>query len=358
MMINKEKCIDILNELGADAMLLCNEANMHYVCGFSPSEGMILIFNDGEAYHLVDSRYTERANQYATQNRLNVVEISLRFVMHVAELMGEHGASSIVYENETITLKQFEALKELLYEEEFIPLGNKLMQKRNCKEAEEIVLMKKANDIAEKSFIELLNHIEVGKSEKDLAAYFDYLMAKNGSDGVSFDTILLSGARTSMPHGVPSNKKIEDGEFVLFDFGATYQCYHSDMTRTIAIGSATDEMKEMYDLVLQAQKAGIKALNAGVKCADVYKASYDVLDEKNMAQYFRHGLGHGVGLEIHEGYSASPNSKDTYEVGNVTSIEPGIYIPDRFGIRIEDVCYISPRGRENLSKITKELIIL
>lgn len=358
MMMNKEKCVDILKELNADAMLLCNEANMHYVCGFSPSEGMILIFDDGEAYHLVDSRYTETAMAHSKENGLNVIEISLRFVMHVAELMGEHGANSIVYENETISLKQFEALKEMLYEEEFIPLGNRLMLKRNCKEAEEIVLMKKANDIAEKSFIELLNHIEAGKSEKELSAYFEYLMAKNGSDGISFDTILLSGARTSMPHGVPSDKKLENGEFVLFDFGATYKGYHSDMTRTIALKSATDEMKEMYDLVLSAQKAGIKALNDGVKCADVYKASYDVLAERNMAQYFRHGLGHGVGLEIHEGFSASPNSKDTYEVGNVTSIEPGIYIPDKFGIRIEDVCYISPRGRENLSKITKELIIL
>ena len=161
-----------------------------------------------------------------------------------------------------------------------------------------------------------------------------------------------------MPHGVPSENTVKDGEFVLFDFGATYQGYHSDMTRTVAVGSTSDEMKEMYDLVLKAQLAGIKALNAGVKCADVYKAAYDVLDEKDMAQYFRHGLGHGVGLEIHEGFNASPRSKDTYEVGNVTSIEPGIYIPGKFGIRIEDVCYLAPRGRENLSNVTKSLIIL
>ena len=232
------------------------------------------------------------------------------------------------------------------------------MRERNRKEAEEIVLMKKANQIAEKSFTELLNHIEKGKTEKELAAYFDYLMAKNGSDGLSFDTILLAGKRTSMPHGVPSDNTINDGDFVLFDFGATYKGYHSDMTRTIAVGSATDEMKEAYELVLNAQIAGIKALNAGVRCADVYKAAYDVLDEKDMAQYFRHGLGHGVGLEIHEGFSASPRSNDTYEVGNVTSVEPGIYLPNKFGIRIEDVCYLSPRGRENLSNVTKSLIIV
>jgi Xaa-Pro aminopeptidase len=161
-----------------------------------------------------------------------------------------------------------------------------------------------------------------------------------------------------MPHGVPSERKIENGDFVLFDFGATYKGYHSDMTRTVAVGSATDEMKEAYSLVLNAQLAGIKALEAGAKYADVYKAAYDVLNEKDMAKYFRHSLGHGVGLEIHEGFNASPRSNDTYEVGNVTSIEPGIYLPDKFGIRIEDVCYISPRGRENISNITKELITL
>lgn len=356
--MNKNKCVNIINELGADAMLLCNEANMHYICGFSPSEGMILIFKDGSAYHLVDSRYTEAAENHSKENGLTVIEINTRFYNHIAELIGQHNANSVIIENETIKLSTYNAIKEALEDVLLIDLGDKLMRERNRKEAEEIVLMKKANDIAEKAFIELLNHIEAGKTEKELAAYFDYLMAKEGSDGVSFDTILLTGTRTSMPHGVPSDAKLKNGDFVLFDFGATYKGYHSDMTRTIALKSATDEMKEKYDLVLKAQLAGTKVLNEGVRCADVYKAAYDVLDEKDMAKYFRHGLGHGVGLEIHEGFNASPRSNDTYEVGNVTSIEPGIYIPNIFGIRIEDVCYISPRGRENISKITKELIIL
>ena len=161
-----------------------------------------------------------------------------------------------------------------------------------------------------------------------------------------------------MPHGVPDERKIKNGDFVLMDFGATYMGYHSDMTRTVCVGSPSDEMCKMYDLVLRAQTAGIKALEAGVKCADVYKAARNVLDNENMGDYFRHGLGHGVGLEIHEGFNASPRSGDTYEVGNVASIEPGIYLPDKFGIRIEDVCYLAPRGRENLSNITKQLIIL
>lgn len=356
--MNKDKCSEIINKLNTDGMILCNEANMHYVCSFSPSEGMILILKDGTAYHIVDSRYTETAKNYAIATELNVVEISKGFIDELKNLIDKHNIKSLVFEDKTISYSRYTQLRDKLPGIEFVELGDRLMRVRNRKDADEIVFMKKANAIAEKAFTELLNHIEAGKSEKELAAYFDYLMSKYGSDGLSFDTILLTGAHTSMPHGVPSDKKIESGDFVLFDFGATYKGYHSDMTRTVAVKSASDEMKEAYELVRKAQKAGITALDDGVKCADVYKAAYDVLEEKHMGKYFRHSLGHGVGLEIHEGFNASPNSKDTYETGNVTSIEPGIYIPDKFGIRIEDVLYLSPHGRENLSNITKELIIL
>lgn len=356
--MNKDKCSEIINKLNTDGMILCNEANMHYVCSFSPSEGMILILKDGTAYHIVDSRYTETAKNYAIATELNVVEISKGFIDELKNLIDKHNIKSLVFEDKTISYSRYTQLRDKLPGVEFVELGDRLMRVRNRKDADEIVFMKKANAIAEKAFTELLNHIEAGKSEKELAAYFDYLMSKYGSDGLSFDTILLTGAHTSMPHGVPSDKKIESGDFVLFDFGATYKGYHSDMTRTVAVKSASDEMKEAYELVRKAQKAGITALDDGVKCADVYKAAYDVLEEKHMGKYFRHSLGHGVGLEIHEGFNASPNSKDTYETGNVTSIEPGIYIPDKFGIRIEDVLYLSPHGRENLSNITKELIIL
>lgn len=357
-MNNIKKCLSIIDNVQTDGLILTNESNMHYLCGFSPSEGMVVVFKNGDAYHLVDSRYTETAQQHSKDTGLKVIEIQSRFMDEVADLVCEHNANTMAFEGDTISLKQYDALNDTMEDVFFVSIGNALMRERNKKEPEEIVLMKKANAIAEKAFLELLNHIQPGKTEKELAAYFDYLMAKEGSDGVSFDTILLTGTHTSMPHGVPSENEIKSGDFVLFDFGATYRGYHSDMTRTVAVGSATDDMKEMYDLVLSAQLTGIKALNAGVRCADVYKAAYDVLQTKNMAKYFRHSLGHGVGLDIHEGYNSSPRSADTYEVGNVTSVEPGIYIPDKFGIRIEDVCYLSPRGRENLSTVTKKLIIL
>lgn len=357
-MNNINKCVNIIEKQDADALLLCNEANMHYICSFSPSEGIILIFKDGTAYHLVDSRYTEIAQKHSKENGLTVIEASSGFENEYKNLIAKHNATNIIFENETISYLQYSKLKNGLNNCNLLCLNNELMLERNRKTPKEIEFMKKANAIAEKSFLELLNYVEVGKTEKELAAQFDYLMAKNGSDGVSFETILLTGKNTSMPHGVPGNTKIKSGDFVLFDFGATYKGYHSDMTRTIAINHATNEMYKTYNLVLEAQKTGIFALKDGAKCKDVYKAAYDVLEKENMGQYFRHGLGHGVGIEIHEGYNASPKSNDTYEIGNVTSIEPGIYLPDKFGIRIEDVCYISNQGTINLSSIDKELLIL
>lgn len=350
--------IDILIEkTKTDAVLLINESNMHYFCGFSPSEGVVFLTKEGIGYHIVDSRYTEAAENHAKSTNLKVIEISTKFRDTVKEICIKHNIKTIGFENETISLKAYNTYKEATGCE-FVPINNCLAEMRNVKSDEEIYLMKQANAIAEKSFTELLNYIKIGKSEKELASLFDYLMAKNGSDGLSFDTILLTGSHTSLPHGVPCERKIEKNDFVLFDFGATYKGYHSDMTRTIAIGGATDEMKEMYQLVLDAQLAGIDALKNGVKCANVYKAAYDVLETKNMGKYFRHSLGHGVGLDIHEGYNASPRSNDTYQVNNVTSVEPGIYIPDKFGIRIEDVCIVKEQGCENISTVSKKLLIL
>lgn len=355
--MNFKKCVNLINELNADALLLLNESNMHYLCGFSPSEGVILLLKNGDCYHIVDSRYTETAYNHAKKTNINVIESNGTFYEEISKICKNNNVNKIAFENETISLKQFNTYKKAT-NCEFVEIDDKFMRIRNVKSDEEISLMKEANSIAEKSFLELLNYVEVGKTEKELQSYFDYLMAKNGSDGLSFGTILLTGAHTSLPHGVPSDLKIKDGDFVLFDFGATSKGYHSDMTRTVAVGNATDEMKEMYNLVLKAQLTGIDALKAGVKCADVYKAAWDVLEEKQMAKYFRHGLGHGVGLDIHEGFNASPKSTDTYEIGNVTSIEPGIYIPNKFGIRIEDVCVVTENGNIDISTVNKDLIIL
>ncbi len=352
-----KKAVDLLNELNADALLLFNESNMHYFCGFSPSEGAVFILKNGVGHHIVDSRYTETAEVHSKETGLRVTEINGGFSEKIHELCVQNGVERIAFEDETISLKLYNRYKAATGCD-FVGASKALMNIRNIKEPEELEFMKKANAIAEKSLAELLNFIKAGKSEKELKAYFEYLMLQNGSDGASFDTILLTGAHTSYPHGVPDDRIIKNGDFVLIDFGATYMGYHSDMTRTFAVGSATQEMKEAYDLVLKAQLAGIAALAPNVKCADVYKAAYDVLEERQMGKYFRHSLGHGLGLDIHEGFTASPKSADTFVEGVVTSIEPGIYIPDKFGIRIEDVLAVTENGSENISEFDKDLIIL
>lgn len=356
--MNIEKTAEIIKNTGTDALLLFDESNMHYLCGFSPSEGAVIINSDMSGYHIVDSRYTQNARSYAEKTGLTVIEIKNDFISEIKSIVKKHNISSVLFENLTISYAKYLQCTSQLEGVEFIPLNDSLMRLRNIKTADEIMMIKEANNIAEKSFLQLLDEVKPGKTEKELAALFDYLMAKNGSDSVSFDTILLAGEHTAMPHGVAQDREIQSGDFVLFDFGATKNGYHSDMTRTVAVSYATDEMIADYDIVRRAQLAGIKALEDDAACRDVYYAAYNVLKQGERAEYFRHSLGHGVGLDIHEGFNASPKSVDVYETGNVTSIEPGIYMPGKYGIRIEDLLYISPRGRENLSNITKELIIL
>lgn len=346
----------LLKKKNLDAILLNSEENMHYFCGFSPSEGYILI-TAAAAYHLVDSRYTVAATRYAHSSLLTVLEVEGSFNNVLKELIQKHQINTLGFEDQRTTVSAYHKLNTEL-PVTLIPLENSVSALRCRKDKAELALMIKAQRIAESAYTELLNYIEPGKTEKELACLLDYMMLQKGSDGASFSTILVSGVNTSMPHGVPSDKKIGTGEFVTMDFGATYSGYHSDMTRTVAIGSCSEKMEFVYQTVLEAQLAAIDFIAAGKLCRDVYQCAYQIIDRKGFGSYFKHGLGHGVGLEIHEGYSAAPSSNDKYEPGNVTSIEPGIYLPEEFGVRIEDVLYIDENQNINLAAVPKELLIL
>ena len=339
------------------AALITSDISRRYFCGFTSSAGIILVTKEA-SYLLIDFRYFDKAKERVSDCEVILLENAKTQLMN---LLIKHGITTVSVESDAMTVTELEKYKAnytFVTFDSSCGLSEMIGKMRIIKTPEEIEKIVKAQRIAERAFSRLLRDIKPGQTEKHVAALLEYYMAEYGSDGKSFDTIAASGVNSASPHAVPTDKKLENGDFLTLDFGATYDGYHSDMTRTIAIDHATDEMEEAYELVLKAQLEGIKALSAGQKCADVYQKAYDVLDKKDMAKYFRHSLGHGVGLDIHEGYNASPRSKDTYEIGNVTSIEPGIYIPNKFGIRIEDLLYISPRGRENLSKITKKLIIL
>ncbi|MPM84535.1 Aminopeptidase YpdF [bioreactor metagenome] len=212
--------------------------------------------------------------------------------------------------------------------------------------------------IAEIAFHEALKKIKVGLSEKELAAFLEYVMRMNGADGISFETIAISGANTSKPHGVPSDKKIQDCDFVTMDFGAVYDGYHSDMTRTVAVGSVSDEQRNIYAIVLQAQMNALEGLKPGVSCNNADALARDVIAKKGFGEFFGHSTGHGVGIEIHEQPTLSPNNSELLSAGNVVTVEPGIYLPDKFGVRIEDMAAITEDGYENLTAAEKNLIIL
>ena len=255
-----------------------------------------------------------------------------------------------------MTVAQFEAYRAAL-PCEMAPLGDALSRLRQVKEDREIEWLRRAQAIAEKALSDLLPDIRPGAYEDELAAKLTYLMNLGGSEGAPLP-IFVSGKKSSMPHGRPSHKAIEPGDFVTIDMGAVVNGYMSDMTRTFAVGHATDEMRAVYETVLEAQAAGLAAFAEGMRGCDVDKAARDVIEAAGYGAYFGHGLGHSLGLNIHEDPRASRTYTGTFPARSIVTIEPGIYLPGRFGVRIEDMVWLAPDGKENLTHFPKELTVL
>ena len=266
----------------------------------------------------------------------------------------------LAVEADRLTVTQLKNLRKALHGIKLTTVAtDKIIDSfRAVKNEAEIENICKAQRIAEAAFDHILGFIKVGVTEKEVALELDHYMLSHGADGLSFETIAISGANTSKPHGVPTDKKIEHGDFVTMDYGAVVNGYHSDMTRTVAVGAASDEQKKIYKIVFEAQLAVLRVLKNGVKCSDADKAARDVITEAGYGEYFRHSTGHGVGIEIHEKPFISPKSTATLRSGNVVTDEPGIYIPGKFGVRIEDMALITENGCKNLTKAPKELIII
>jgi len=266
----------------------------------------------------------------------------------------------LAVEADRLTVTQLKNLRKALHGIKLTTVAtDKIIDSfRAVKNEAEIENICKAQRIAEAAFDHILDFIKVGVTEKEVALELDHYMLSHGADGLSFETIAISGANTSKPHGVPTDKKIEHGDFVTMDYGAVVNGYHSDMTRTVAVGAASDEQKKIYKIVFEAQLAVLRVLKNGVKCSDADKAARDVITEAGYGEYFRHSTGHGVGIEIHEKPFISPTSTATLRSGNVVTDEPGIYIPGKFGVRIEDMALITENGCKNLTKAPKELIII
>ena len=239
-----------------------------------------------------------------------------------------------------------------------VPAEKLLDDLRSVKEPEEIERLVAAQRLAEGAFTELLNFIRPGRTEQEIAARLQYLMLQAGAEGMSFSPIVVSGVRSSMPHGVPTGKAVEAGEFLTIDFGCVLDGYCSDTTRTLALGSVTEEMERVYHTVLEAQRAGIAAAKAGVPGIELHRTADAVIRAAGYGDAFRHGFGHGLGIEIHELPNANPGNPDPLPAGAVVSAEPGIYLEGRFGVRIEDILVIQEGGCLDITRLPKDLLVL
>ena len=342
-----KKLISFFDE--SDAILITSPHNMRYFSGFSGGEGAVLIQKDKRVL-FTDSRYIEQA-----MNEVKEFEVVLwNGFLGLCSYISEQKCEKIAFEDNFLTVDFYNRLKERT-NAEYIGRGNEIDKKRMIKTSAEIEKIRKAEEIGDKAFSHILGYIREGVSEREIANEIEYFMKKQGADKTSFDTIAISGVKTSMPHGVSDDKKIEKGDFITLDFGCVYEGYCSDMTRTVVLGKANAKQKEIYGIVYNAQMAGLEAIQKGVICKNADKAARDVIEKAGYGKYFGHSLGHGVGLMIHELPTLSPRSEQILEDNMVVSCEPGIYIPDFGGVRIEDLVVVSGEKCTILSKSQKNL---
>lgn len=349
----------ILNELNLDALVITDPYNMRHVSGFRGGEGALYISRTQKVL-ITDSRYTEQA---AKESDFTVTEEhrSHKREQILAECMekeGKSGEFAMGYEDESLLCSEFHRMQEALKVSQWVPLGDRIDGLRAVKTKEELEYLAKAEEIGDKAFAKLLPLLKPGMTELEAAAELEYLMKKEGAENLSFSTIVASGLNSSMPHAIPGEKKLEEGDFITFDFGCKYKGYCSDMTRTVVLGKASEKQKEIYQVVLKAQLAALDALRAGVSGSSVDKVARDIITEAGYGEYFGHGLGHSVGLFIHENPRLSPADDTILQPGMIQTVEPGIYVPGFGGVRIEDMVIVTEEGHINLAHSPKELIEL
>ena len=339
------------------AALVTDPVSRRYLTGFDSSDGVLFIAPQA-ALLLTDSRYVEAARQSVTACPVEELADAPK---QLREVCAQHRVKRLFVETQRVTLAQAARWRGWLpgvWIERGGLLDQALRELRMHKAQAEIGAVQAAQGIAEEAFAQILPLLRPGVSERAIALELDYAMLRGGAEAVSFETIAVSGENGSKPHGVPGGRELRSGDLLTLDFGAVVDGYHSDMTRTVAIGPVDEERRRVYDTVLRAQRAALSALAPGVPCKDADAAARDIVKAAGYGGEFRHGTGHGVGLEIHEAPTLSAKSKDTLAPGMVVTVEPGIYLPERFGVRIEDMALITETGVENLTNTGKELVEL
>lgn len=339
---------------GVDAFLITTYLNWRYLTGFKGDAGQILV-TENSSYVFTDSRYTEQAESEAPD--FKVVQTSLDSDL-LKETLKKEGVRSLAFEKDQVTYANYERMTERFEGVTLKGISGWVEDLRMRKTPEEIALIAKAQEIADEAFSLVTRSVRVGATERELAMELEFTMKRLGAESLAFPLIVVSGARSSLPHGQPTDNKVSPGDFLTFDFGARYEGYCSDETRTFVIGHLDKRHEEIYKIVLEAQLAGLEAAKPGVPGKAVDAAARKVIEDAGYGEYFGHGTGHGVGLAVHEGPSAGKKGETILEPGMVITVEPGIYIPGFGGCRIEDLVVITENGKEILSASPKELIVI
>ena len=348
---------DRLEKRDLDALVLTSEPGEFYAVGMR-GEGLVLVTPTGSHY-FTDSRYIELARRTVTDAEVTMTTPAHGKLSCAGEQMAAQGLRRVGFEESYVTVEEWRLMKRAFPPgTELIPAGGLLGELRASKDAGELERLKQAQAITDHVFQEILNDLRPGVTEREIAARITYLHLRCGAERNSFDPIVASGSNGSMPHAVPTDRPLATGEFVTMDFGCVCQGYCSDMTRTVAIGEPNEEMRRVYDAVLRAQQAGIDTARAGVTGREIHEAAARVLQEAGYGAYFGHGFGHGVGLEIHEPPNANQSNRLPLPAGAVISAEPGVYLPGRFGVRIEDMLFLTEEGNLDLTRSPRQLIVL
>lgn len=335
-----------------EAVFISSYPNIFYYSGFT-SEDAYLFISHNKKYIITDSRYLIQAKEQAKD--FEVIDIKNGF----EKIFSGANEKYIGFEDCYMNVREYKKLRTKLAEyQDFVEMQKIINEPRMIKSPEEIKNIAEAEKIGDEAFSYILDRIKEGRSEREIALEIEFFMKKQGATALSFDTIAASGKRSAMPHGIATDRIIENGDFLTLDFGCIFEGYCSDMTRTVVVGKATDKQREIYNVVLSAQTAAINKIQAGLKCSEIDKVARDIITDAGYGENFGHSLGHSVGIEIHENPSFAPSCHEILKNGHVVTVEPGIYIEDFGGVRIEDLIAVENGSARNLTFSPKDLIEL
>lgn len=348
------KLRDALAKIGADALITERDVNRRYLSGFTGSTGWVIV-TEKDAFLVTDFRYIDQAQEQCPD--FTVVNNQRKAVEAITQVLKQAGVKRLAFES-SLSYGSYAEWSQAFDGVELVLTSGLLEKLRMYKEASEVEIVRKAVKIADDAFQHILGYIKPGVSESDIALELEFFMRRQGASGIGFDIIVASGPRGALPHGRASEKLIQAGELVTLDFGAQFQGYNSDITRTVAVGEPSAKMKEIYDIVLKAQIAGVDALRPGITGKEADAVTRDIITAAGYGDAYGHSAGHGLGMDVHELPNLSTVSPFVLEPGMLVTMEPGIYMSGLGGVRIEDDVLITEEGHEVLTQSTKELLIL